>query len=279
MTMDCLHYDLRQVEGANSFRCDERYCDTTYVRPTLVASLVLGLFLVGSPLLTFAGDEPQELLKPSHMTVAPLFQEWQFDKSSLANVPEGFSQEVGGQGGQGGWVVSQDTTAPSRPQLVEQQLTCGEGPCYQLLSVDGVTVEYVDLSVRMKMRLGTPSGKAGLAYGIQDAHNFYAVVVEPKTNEIVAYVVKDGQPKEIARETLILEPSEWHFLRIQRNTIVSKEFTEIFFDHHLLIDVYDQSFKIGKIGLVAMGDGAFSFDNLRAIELMANRPLSRPAAY
>ena len=277
--MDRLHHDLRQAEGTNSFRCDEPYCDGTYVRPRLLAGLVLGLCLVGSPLGALAGDEPQELPKPSHMTVAPLFQEWQFDKSSLANVPEGFSQEVGGQGGQGHWVVNQDTTAPSRPQLVEQQLTCGEGPCYQLLSVDGVTVEYVDLSVRIKMRLGTPTGKAGLAYGIQDAHNFYAVVVEPKSNEIVAYVVKDGQPKEIARETLILEPSEWHFLRIQRNTIVSKEFTEIFFDHHLLIDVYDQSFKIGKIGLVAMGDGAFSFDNLRAIELMANRPLSRPAAY
>ncbi len=175
--------------------------------------------------------------------------------------------------------MSQDPPAPSQPQLVEQRLTCGDGPCYQLLFVDDVTVEYVDLSVRMKMRLGTPSGKAGLAYGIQDAHNFYAVVVEPKTNEIVAYVVKDGQPKEIARETLILEPSEWHFLRIQRNTIVSKEFTEIFFDHHLLIDVYDQSFQMGKFGLVAMGDAAFLFDNFRAIELMANRPLSRPAAY
>ena len=131
----------------------------------------------------------------------------------------------------------------------------------------------------MKMRLGTPSGKAGLAYGVQDAQNFYAVVVEPKTNEVVAYVVKDGQPTEIARETLILKPSEWHFLRIQRNTIVSKEFTEIFFDHHLLLDVYDQSFRNGKIGLVAIGDGAFSFDNLRAMELLTNRPLSRPAAY
>jgi hypothetical protein len=60
---------------------------------------------------------------------------------------------------------------------------------------------------------------------------------------------------------------------------VSKEFTEIFFDHHLMIDVYDQSFKKGKIGLVAIGGGAYSFDNLRAMELMANRPLSRPAAY
>jgi hypothetical protein len=251
----------------------------TYATRTPLVGMILGLCLVAFPGGGLAGDAPEELPKPFHMTTPPLFQEWLFDQSTFANVPEGFSVEGGGQGGHGGWVVSKDMTAPSRPNLVEQQLTCGDGLCYQLLTVDDVTVEYVDLSVRMKMRLGTPTGKAGLAYGVQDAQNFYAVVVEPKTNEIVAYVVKEGTPKEIARETLILEPSEWHFLRIQRNTIVSKEFTEIFFDHHLMIDVYDQSFKKGKIGLVAMGDGAFSFDNLRAMELMTNRPLSRPAAY
>ncbi|MEX0830577.1 MAG: hypothetical protein WD032_10075 [Nitrospirales bacterium] len=277
--MDRLNHDLSKAEESNSFRCAGKCRTNTDATRTGLVGLVLGFCLISSPLGVLAGDEPQELPKPFHMTTPPLFQEWLFDQSTLANVPEGFSQEGDGQTGQGGWVVSKDTTAPSRPNLVEQQLTCGEGLCYQLLSVDDVTVEYVDLSVRMKMRLGTPSGKAGLAYGIQDAKNFYAVVVEPKSNEIVAYVVKDGQPAEIARETLILEPSEWHFLRIQRNTIVSKEFTEIFFDHHLLINVYDQSFKKGKIGLVAMGDGAFSFDNLRAMELLTNRPLSRPAAY
>lgn len=279
MNLSVINQNLNDNSVENRALCLLRFLTKAPINPKSLIGLVLGLCIVGFPMGLLAGDEPQELPKPFHMTIAPLFQEWQFDQSALAKAPEGFSQEVGGQAGQGGWVVSQDTTAPSRPNLVEQELTCGEGLCYQLLSVDGVTAEYVDLSVRMKMRLGTPSGKAGLAYGIQDAKNFYAVVVEPKNNEIVAYVVKDGQPTEIARETLILEPSEWHFLRIQRNTIVSKEFTEIFFDHHLLIDVYDQSFKKGKIGLVAMGDGAFSFDNLRAMELMANRPLSRPAAY
>jgi hypothetical protein len=46
-----------------------------------------------------------------------------------------------------------------------------------------------------------------------------------------------------------------------------------------MIDVYDQSFKKGKLGLVAIGESGFSFDNLRAMELMTNRPLSRPSAY
>lgn len=227
----------------------------------------------------YADDQPQELPKPFHKTTPPLFQEWNFDQSSSNGFPDGFTQAVGGTSGEGGWSVKEDATAPSRPRLVEQRLHCFEGWCYQLLVADDVVAEYVDLSVRIKLNLGTPSGKAGLAYGIQDDKNFYAVVVEPKTNEVVAYVVKDGQPTELARETLIPSPSDWHFLRIQRNTIISKEFTEIFFDHHLMIGVYDQTFKKGKLGLVAMGDGGFSFDNLRAMEMMTNRPLSRPSAY
>ena len=258
---------------------DEMSVDKGLSSHKLLMGLVSSLCMLGISISVQADDQPQELPKPFHKTTPPLFQEWQFDQSPLNAIPEGFSLSVSGAPGKGSWVVNKDGSTPSRPNLVEQRLTCGEGLCYQLLVVEGVTAEYVDLSVRMKMRLGTPSGKAGLAYGVQDSQNFYAVVVEPKTNEVVAYVVKDGQPTEIARESVIPEPSEWHFLRIQRNTILSKEFTEIFFDHHLMIDVYDQSFKKGKIGLVAMGDGAFSFDNLRAMELMSNRPLSRPAAY
>ena len=227
----------------------------------------------------YADDQLQELPKPFHKTTPPLFQEWNFDQSASNGLPDGFTQATGGSPGEGGWSVKEDASAPSRPRLMEQRLHCGEGWCYQLLVAEGVEVEYVDLSVRIKLNLGTPSGQGGLAYGIQDDKNFYAVVVEPKTNEVVAYVVKDGHPTELARESLIPQPSDWHFLRIQRSTIISKEFTEIFFDHHLMINVYDQSFRNGKLGLVAMGDGRFSFDNLRAMEMMANRPLSRPSAY
>lgn len=244
----------------------------------LIVLMALSLFVVGTP-EGHGDDQPQELPKPFHKTTPPLFQEWNFDQSSSNGFPDGFTAAVGGAPGEGGWSVKEDASAPSRPRLVEQRLHCKEGWCYQLLVAEGVVVEYVDLSVRIKLNLGTPSGKAGLAYAIQDDKNFYAVVVEPKTNEVVAYVVKDGQPTELARESLIPQPSDWHFLRIQRNTIISKEFTEIFFDHHLMIDVYDQSFKKGKLGLVAIGDGGFSFDNLRAMELMTNRPLSRPSAY
>ena len=279
MMLGMLKKNLKNDAGKYTVRLDGMFVRQLHVSRKMVKSLVLGLCLLGVPLVVFAADQPQELPKPFHKTTPPLFQEWLFEQSSLDRLPEGFSQEIGGSVGKGEWIVRKDSTAPSQPYVVEQQLTCGEAPCYQLLVVEDIILEYVDLTVRMKMRLGSPSSKAGLAYGVQDAKNFYAVIVEPKTNEIVAYVVKNGEIKELARETTIPQPSEWHFLRIQRNTIVSKEFTEISFDHHLMIDVYDQSFKKGKFGLVTMGEGAFSFDNLRAMELMTNRPLSRPAAY
>ncbi|MCA9500028.1 MAG: hypothetical protein KC588_12615 [Nitrospira sp.] len=244
----------------------------------LVLVMVLGCLGMGTS-VGYSEEQPQELPKPFHKTTPPLFQEWNFDQSSLNGLPDGFTQAVGGSLGEGGWSVKEDNAAPSPPHLVEQRLQCAEGWCYQLLVAEGAVVEYVDLSVRLKLNLGTPTGKAGLAYGIQDERNFYATVVEPRTNEVVAYVVKDGQPTELGRESLIPRSTEWHSLRIQRNTIISKEFTEISFDNHLALDVYDQSFKKGKLGLVVMGDGGFSFDNLRAMELMTNRPLSRPSAY
>ena len=243
-----------------------------------VLGMAMSCLLMGAS-VGFSEEQPQELPKPFHKTTPPLFQEWNFDQSPSGDLPNGFTQAVGGSSGKGGWSVKDDETAPSRPNLVEQRLQCGEGWCYQLLVAEDVVVEYVDLSVRLKLNLGTPTGKAGLAYGIQDDKNFYATVVEPRTNEVVAYVVKNGQPTELGREALILRSAEWHSLRIQRNTIISKEFTETSFDNHLTLDVYDKSFKKGKLGLVVMGDGGFSFDNLRAMELMTNRPLSRPSAY
>lgn len=235
--------------------------------------------LVMAASVGYSEEQPHELPKPFHKTTPPLFQEWNFDQSALSDLPDGFTKAVGGSSGKGGWTVKADPSASSRPHLVEQRLQCAEDWCYQLLIAEGAVAEYVDLSVQIKLNLGTPSGKAGLAYGIQDDKNFYAAVVEPRTNEVVVYVVKNGAPTELGRESLIPRSADWHFLRIQRNTIISKEFTEISFDHHLVMSVSDQSFKKGQLGLVAIGDGSFSFDNLRAMELQSNRPLSRPSAY
>ncbi|WP_447963158.1 hypothetical protein [Nitrospira sp. Ecomares 2.1] len=259
---------------------DQRVVDkqTTPIGRARVFVLAMSC-LVMTASVGYSEEQPHELPKPFHKTTPPLFQEWKFDQSALSELPEGFTKAVGEPSGKGEWSVKEDPSAPSRPHLVEQRLQCAEDWCYEILIAEGAVAEYVDLSVQIKLNLGTPSGKAGLAYGVQDNKNFYAAVVEPSTNEVVVYVVKNGAPTELGRESLIPRSAEWHFLRIQRNTIISKEITEISFDNHLVLSVADQSFKKGQLGIVAIGDGSFSFDNLRAMELQSNRPLSRPSAY
>lgn len=240
--------------------------------------LLLGMILSGTTLVLASG-QAQELPKPDLKTTPPVFEEWNFESGSSDAVPEGFRTFNGGGAPAEGWKINVDPTAPSRSHVVQQSLVCEKEGCYQLLVPNDVQVDYVDISVRLKMLLGSPSGYAGLAFSVQDANNFYAAVVHPQSNHVVVYAVKDGKPIEVARAELILNEIDWHFLRIQRYTIVSKEVIEVFFDHHMLLSFTDQSFGVGQLGLVMMGNSGFAFDNLRAMELLTQRPFSRPSAY
>ncbi len=244
----------------------------------IAGALVLGI-LLGCPFLSLASDQPQELPKPELKTTPPVFEEWTFEANSSAGLPEGFQIFNGGQVSGTGWKISEDSTAPSRSHVVQQSLMCEQEGCYQLLVSDNVQVDYVDISVRMKMLLGTSSSYGGLAFSIQDANNFYAAVVHPESNHVVVYAVKEGKPIELAKADLIVNDTPWHTLRVQRYTIVSKEVIEVFFDQHMLLSFWDGSFGVGKLGLVAMGKAGFAFDNLRAMELLTQRPFSRPSAY
>ena len=104
--------------------------------------------------------------------------------------------------------------------------------CYQLLINDTIQMEYLDLTVGMLSQLGTPTAAAGLILNFQDLGNFYAVIVYPASNMLKAYRFDNGNPVLIEEHEVIPKKrTPWHFLRVQRNTIVSKDFFEISFDN------------------------------------------------
>lgn len=61
-----------------------------------------------------------------------------------------------------------------------------------------------------------------------------------------------------------MKPVEWHALRVQRNTIISKDFIECFFDGQLALSVEDQTLGVGQVGLVMRGETGVQFDNFNA---------------
>ena len=68
-------------------------------------------------------------------------------------------------------------------------------------------------------------------------------------------------------------------MRVRRNTIISKEYIEVFFDGQQVFSVEDRTFRTGQIGLMARGTSAVAFDNLSTAPLYSQKPLSSPAPY
>ena len=246
---------------------------------TLGVALVIVSVFFGFPVFAQSSDVPQELPKPKLKATPPLFQEWTFNNDQVDSGPSGFSGDTVGDGSPGIWKIEVDSSAPSRPQALVLKPGCQKESCYHVLLADDTIVEYLDLGIRIKMMLGVSSGKAGLVFSAKDNKNFYAVVVTPETNTLQAYLVQDGQARLLGEEKVLPMEGEWHFLRVHRISYISHFPIECYFDNQLILHLSDSTLGEGKVGLITMGQGAFAFDNLRAVELLTERPLSRPPAY
>ena len=208
-----------------------------------------------------------------------LFNRWTFDQQKAGEAPAGFSTLGFGEGPAADWTVKADRDAPSASNILAVNSSCQAASCYRVIVADGFQYEYPDLSVRMRFPVDAAVGVGGVVFGLKDATHFYAVVVDLAAKTLEVSRVVDGKETKLARSSITSKASPWHMLRIQRNTIISKDFIETFFDGQLAVTVEDQSLATGQVGLLVRGPIALDFDSLHAVPLFSHRPLSAPAAY
>lgn len=206
-----------------------------------------------------------------------LFNRWTFDQQKPGEAPAGFSMLGFGEGEGADWTIKADSDAPSASNVLVVNSSCRAVTCYRLIVADGLQYEYPDVSVRMRFSVETGAG--GVVFGVQDATHFYAVAVDLATKTLEVSRVVDGKETSLGRSSITPKAIPWHTLRIQRNTIISKDFIEAFFDGQLVVTVEDQSLAIGQVGLLVRGQTTLNFDSLHAVPLFSHRPLSAPAAY
>ena len=208
-----------------------------------------------------------------------LFNRWTFDQQKPGEAPAGFSMLEFGEGPAADWTIKVDTDAPSASNILAANSSCQAVTCYRLIVANGFQYEYPDVSVRMRFPVDATTGVGGVVFGVKDATHFYAVVVDLVTKTLEVSRVVDGKETRLGRSSITPKAVPWHTLRIQRNTIFSKDFIETFFDGPLVVTVEDQSLAIGQVGLLVRGQTALDFDSVHAIPLFSQRPLSAPAAY
>ncbi|MBX3237491.1 MAG: hypothetical protein KF814_15180 [Nitrospiraceae bacterium] len=246
--------------------------------------LVFGCLMVGLGWTTvFSGDcwaIPKETSaeKAEHLKQQAnpgLFNAWTFDKDQAGGIPKGFAVALVGPESAGSWKVEAQATAPSSPNALAG--TSGCGSCVEILTAQGLQYEYPDLAVRI--HVGSGQGRVGVVFGMKDTKNFYSTLVDltQKTMEVIRVV--EGKETVLGQAPIKMKPVEWHALRVQRNTIISKDFIECFFDGQLALSVEDQTLGVGQVGLVMRGETGVQFDNFNAAPLYSSRPVSPPAAY
>ena len=208
-----------------------------------------------------------------------LFNQWTFDAQKPDEIPSGFSPLDLGEGPPAVWQVALDAEAPTKPNVLRGSSSCQQSSCYRLMVADKFEYEYPDITVRLQLPNQAVAGVGGVVLGVKDAKNFYAVSVDLAGQTLEVIRVIEGKETVLGRAPIKPKGAAWHTLRVQRNTIISKDFMETFFDGQLAASVEDQTLGLGRIGLLLRGKTALSFDSLHAVPLYSHRPLSPPAAY
>ena len=204
---------------------------------------------------------------------------WRFDEDRQGQAPGGFSAHTLGGDLSGSWQVTADPQAPSAPNVLRQGASCPGDGCFQILLAEGVSYDYLDLTLKLRPVPGDSRDIGGVVFAAQDPRNFYAVLVDFSQDTLSVVRLLDGQETVLGNAPLKRKDMPWHLLRVQRNTILSKEFIEASFDHALTVSVRDQTLGAGRIGLVTRGGSSIAFDNIHVIRMYSQRPLSGPAAY
>ena len=255
-------------------------CMHPYIQTWIFAILVL--VLGQSPSLAWAIQMESSAEKQANFNqqaLGGLFHRWTFDQQTPEDALSGFTQFVVGEDAAPVWTIAPQQEAPSPPNILKAESSCRADSCYQLLVADKLQYEYPDVTVRMRFPEDGGVGQGGIVIGLKDERHFYAAIIDLAAKKLEVVRVLGDQVTVLGESAITPKPVDWHSLRMNRDTIISKDVIEVFFDGKLMLSVQDQTLGLGQVGLIVRGKSPLDFDSLHAVPLFSQRPVSNPAAY
>jgi hypothetical protein len=200
--------------------------------------------------------------RPARLQAAGQTQTYNFDSDKTGEIPAGFHGARTGQGSEGKWVVTADSTAPSKPNVVAQTSRDRTDYRFPLLIADHGTFKNLEISVRFKAVEGEVDRAGGLVFRLRDANNYYIVRANALEDNYRLYHVINGSRRQFAGANFKVTSGEWHELRVEA---VGNKFI-CYYDGVKKIEATDDTFKdAGKAGLWTKADSVTYFDDLRVI--------------
>ncbi|WP_455370415.1 hypothetical protein [Petrachloros mirabilis] len=211
-----------------------------------------------------------------------LLRVWDFDSAVPGKGPEGFIPQATGKNPVGEWQIAQDAAAPSQPNVLAPSGTCTSEPCFHFVTTELKDYAYPDVTAQVMFTGETAKQGAGVVVGAQGSSTLYFVVLNPEEAVVRFYRVQDGQVILLATEAVRLGTKPWHSLRAQRVNFlhINRPTLAAYIDGFMVSITPDDVIPpIDRYGLVVQGDTRVKFDSLHVLDLVTNRPMSKPAAY
>jgi hypothetical protein len=225
----------------------------------LVLVLFFFLFAVGCGAGYESGEsEKVEYYKEEQIAYKGEAKLRDFDSDKTGKMPNGFSNQMTGKGGLGKWEVTNDDTAPSTPNILAQTSQDYFGYHFNMAINEKEIYDDLELFVKFKGVKGREDQGGGPVWRYQDANNYYIARANPLENNFRVYKVVDGNRLQMDSARLKVSSNEWHTIKI----IARKNHIQCYYDGKPYLEVTDNTFQKGKIGLWTKADAVTYFDDL-----------------
>lgn len=176
-----------------------------------------------------------------------------FDATKPGELPGGWRGGVTGNG-HPKWEVVQDSSAPSKPNVLKQS---GEGTYPWCVNTNtSVTDGFVE--VKFKPLSGKEDQAGGLIWRWQDGDNYYIARANALEDNVTIYHTIKGKRTEKKRVAAKVASNQWHSLRVD---FKGRHFT-VTFDGSKALQWEDETFKqAGAVGVWTKADSVTLFDD------------------
>jgi hypothetical protein len=180
------------------------------------------------------------------------------ESMTIGSKPAGFTFARTGQGGDGEWTVTADTTAAGG-RAIEQISTERTDYRFPLAIHDSFSAANLNVEIRFKAVAGKVDQAGGVAVRLMDADNYYVVRANALEDNVRLYRVVRGRREQLDGANLKVTPNEWHVLALRAE---GERFT-VAYDGRTLFSATDKTFgEAGGVALWTKADSVTRFDRL-----------------
>jgi Domain of Unknown Function (DUF1080) len=176
---------------------------------------------------------------------------WNFDSEPIGSVPAG-AQVFSGQ-----WAVRAEPDAPSPPNAL-----CQTGQAeYPAIGLDARPYTDLTLVTRFKPISGQEDQAGGLIFRVQDRDNYYIARGNALEDNVIFFVYVGARRSQLKAGNAKVMNGVWHELRVE---VRGNVFTASL-DGKQVVDVADDRYKSGGIGLWTKSDSVTCFDDVEVV--------------